>query len=93
MEHESLPYVDFDQIYYAPQFAADCLGISTKALRSFEDEPGMQVRRELRGTVQARVYTPADLFKIASIRRTKGLTRTLGRQLTISTFVQKGGTA
>lgn len=93
MEHDSLPYVDFDQVYYAPQFAADCLGISTKALRSFEDEPGMQVRRELRGTVQARVYTPADLFKIASIRRSKGLTKALSRPLTISTFVQKGGTA
>ncbi|EPQ6625304.1 TPA: AAA family ATPase [Pseudomonas aeruginosa] len=93
MDFDTLPYADFDQIFYAPQFAADCLGITTKALRSFEDEPGMEVRRMNRGSVPARVYTPADLFKIASIRRSKGLTKTLQRPLTISTFVQKGGTA
>lgn len=93
MEQDALPFVDFDQVFYAPQFAAECLGISPKALKSFEDEPGMTVRRELRGTVNARVYTPSDLFKIASIRRAKGLTKTFSRPLTISTFVQKGGTA
>ncbi|SIQ98721.1 ParA family protein [Aquipseudomonas alcaligenes] len=93
MEYDSLPYTDFDQVLYPPQFAADCLGITTKALRSFEDEPGMEVRRLNRGSVPVRVYTPGDLFKLAATRRAKGLTKTLSRPLTISTFVQKGGTA
>lgn len=93
MEYESQPYPDYDTLYYSPQFAADCLGITTRALRSVEDEPGIEIRRINSGSVPRRVYTPADLFLIASIRRAKGLTRTLGRPVTISTFVQKGGTA
>jgi chromosome partitioning protein len=93
METESTPYTDYSTIYYSPQFAADCLGITTRALRSVEDEPGIDIRRIPSGTVPRRVYTPEDLFKIASIRRAKGLTKTLGRPVTISTFVQKGGTA
>ena len=86
-------YANFDEILFSPAYAAECLGISTRALRSFEDEEGVEVRRKSRGTVSARVYTPADLFKIASIRRSKGLTRTLHRPLILSTFIQKGGTA
>lgn len=86
-------YANFDEILFSPAYAAECLEISTRALRSFEDEEGVEVRRKSRGSVSARVYTPADLFKIASIRRSKGLTRTLHRPLILSTFIQKGGTA
>lgn len=93
MEYEIPPYPNFDELFYSPQFAADCLGITTRALRSVEDEGGIEIRRITTGTVPRRVYTPADLFQIASIRRSKGLTRTLARAVTIATFVQKGGTA
>lgn len=93
MEYEIPPYPDFESLFYSPQFAADCLGITTRALRSVEEEPGIEIRRINSGSVPRRVYTPADLFQIAAIRRSKGLTRTLARPITISTFVQKGGTA
>ncbi|MDX1366904.1 AAA family ATPase [Pseudomonas sp.] len=93
MEFESQPYTDYDSVMYSPQFAADCLGITTRALRLVEEEPGIEIRRVYGGSVPRRAYTPADLFQIAAIRRSKGLTKTLARPMTISTFVQKGGTA
>ncbi len=87
------PYPSYDDIAYQPQFAADCLGISQRALRLIEDEPGIEIRRINSGSVARRVYSPADLFQIAAMRRSKGLTRTLKRPMTVSTYVQKGGTA
>ena len=39
MENTRPPYPNYDEIAYAPQFAADCLGISQRALRLVEDEP------------------------------------------------------
>jgi len=86
-------YADFDELLFTPSFAAQCLEISTKALKTFEGEEGVEVRRVARGTASVRVYTPADLFKLASIRRAKGLLRTLHRPLILSSFIQKGGTA
>lgn len=93
MENTRPPYPNYDEIAYAPQFAADCLGISQRALRLVEEEPGIEIRRISSGSVARRVYSPADLFQIAAMRRSKGLTRTLKRPMTISTYVQKGGTA
>jgi chromosome partitioning protein len=93
MENTRPPYPNYDKIAYAPQFAADCLGISQRALRLVEDEPGIEIRRISSGSVARRVYSPADLFQIAAMRRSKGLTRTLKRPMTISTYVQKRGTA
>ena len=89
---ESYPYTDFDSLYLPPQFAADALGISMQTLKAAEPDLGVDIRRVPRGTVAARVYTPADIFKIAALRREKGLTKTLSRPITVSTFVQKGGT-
>lgn len=91
MENTRPPYPNYDEIAYAPQFAADCLGISQRALRLVEEEPGIEIRRISSGSVARRVYSPADLFQIAAMRRSKGLTRTLKRPMTISTYVQKGG--
>lgn len=93
MEYEIPPYPDFDQIFFTPQFAADRLGLTTRALRSVEDDSDIEIRRIKTGTVPRRVYTPADLFQVAAIRRAKGLTKTLSHPITICTFVQKGGTA
>ena len=93
MDYEIPPYPDFDNVFYTTQFAAECLNLTTRALRSVEEEPGIEIRRIQGGSVPRRAYTPADLFQVAAIRRAKGLTRTLSRQVTICTFVQKGGTA
>jgi len=89
---ESYPFTDFDSLYLPPQFAADALGVSLQTLKAAEPDLGVDIRRVLRGTVSARVYTPADIFKIAALRREKGLTKNLSRPITVSTFVQKGGT-
>lgn len=93
MVDESYPYTDFTTLHYTPKFAADALGISSRALRLAEEEPGVVIRRDTRSSVPRRLYEPADLFTIAATRRAKGLIKKLNRQITISTFVQKGGTA
>lgn len=93
MERDSLAYTDYDGLFLPPQFAADCLGLTTRTLKTIEDENGLKISRIARGSVAARAYTLADIFQIAAIRREKGATRGLARPLTISTFVQKGGTA
>ncbi|OWJ92880.1 chromosome partitioning protein ParA [Pseudomonas sp. A46] len=89
---ESYPYTDFDSLYLPPQFAADALGISLQTLKAAEPDLGVDIRRVPRGTVSARVYTLGDIFKIAALRREKGLTKSLPRPITMSVYVQKGGT-
>ena len=86
-------YIDFDQLYLPPQFAAECLGIGVQTLRQMERDHDLTIRRVLRGSVPTRVYTLEDIFSIAALRREKGLSKGLSRPITISTFVQKGGTA
>jgi len=86
-------YADFENTYYSPQYVADCLGITTRRLKDIVEENGVEVRRVPRGTVSSRAYTLADLFQLAAIRREKGYTKGLARQIVVSTFVQKGGTA
>ena len=86
-------YVDFDQLYLPPQFAAECLGVKVQTLRAMEREYDLDIRRVQRGSVPTRVYTLSDIFSIAALRREKGLSKGLSRPITISTFVQKGGTA
>jgi len=93
MDSESLPYTDYDRLSFPPQFAADCLGLTTRTLKTIEEENDLKITRVARGSVSARVYTLADIFQIAAIRREKGATKGLSRPLTLSTFVQKGGTA
>lgn len=86
-------YVDFDELYLPPQFAAECLGLGVQTLRQMERDHNLTIRRVLRGSVPTRVYTLADIFSIAALRQEKGLSKGLARPITISTFVQKGGTA
>lgn len=93
MEPESLAYTDYETLFFPPQFAADCLGLTTRTLKTIEDEHGLNINRVARGSVSARVYRLADIFHIAAIRREKGATKGLSQPLTLSTFVQKGGTA
>lgn len=93
MDADSLPYTDYNSLTFPPQFAADCLGITTRTLKTIEEEHDLKISRVARGSVSARAYTLADIFKIAAIRRDKGGARGLSRPLTLSTFVQKGGTA
>lgn len=89
----SLAYADFAALQFAPQFAADSLGISHQTLKNIEREHNLEIRRRAAGSVPVRVYSPSDLFQIASIRRSKGQLKGLARPTVISTFVPKGGTA
>lgn len=85
-------YVDFSQISYSPQFAAETFGLSTRRLKDIEEENGIEIRRVPRGTATARVYGIADLFAIAAMRRQLGHSKRLNRQIVVSTFIPKGGT-
>jgi len=93
MTNESLSYTDYENLFYRPSFAAECLGLTPRTLKTIEEDAGLDIRRIARGTVMARAYTPADVFRIAAVRREKGYTKALSRPVTISTFIQKGGTA
>ena len=93
MLDETHPYIDYDSILYTPQQAAELLGLTSRTLKIIEDDNDLEIRRVSRGSVSARVYTPEDLFKIASIRRSKGSLKPLPAPVTISVYVQKGGTA
>ncbi|XFB06489.1 AAA family ATPase [Azotobacter salinestris] len=92
LPEESANFVDFNSLLYPPQFAADCFGLTTRRLKDIEEENGIEIRRVPRGTATARAYTLDDIFTIAALRRAKGYTKGLQRQIVISTFVQKGGT-
>ncbi|MEB0222061.1 ParA family protein [Pseudomonas sp. AB12(2023)] len=91
-EQDVSNFTDFTTLLYPPQFAADCLGLTTRRLKDIEEENDIQIRRVPRGTVTSRAYTLSDIFTIASVRRAKGHTKSLPRQVRLSTFVQKGGT-
>ena len=86
-------FVDFGGLTYSPQFAAECFGLTTRRLKDIEEENGVEIRRVPRGSSTARVYGVADLFAIAALRRRLGHSKGLGRQIVVSTFVPKGGTA
>ncbi|WP_137887616.1 AAA family ATPase [Pseudomonas sp. 2FE] len=92
VDDDAINYADFDTLLYPPQFAADCFGLTTRRLKDIEEENGIEIRRVPRGTVTSRAYTLSDIFNIAAVRRAKGHTKGLPRQIVISTFVQKGGT-
>ncbi|MBD9634559.1 MULTISPECIES: ParA family protein [Pseudomonas] len=92
-EEEMQNYVDWEQVYYTPQFAADCFGLTTRRLKDIEEENGIDIPRVPRGTVTTRAYRPSDLFKIAAVRRQRGYTKPLQKQVVISVFIHKGGTA
>lgn len=86
-------YVDFDQVFFTPRFAAGCFGLTTRRLKDIEEENNIDIRRVPRGSVTSRVYTPSDLFDIAALRRQLGHVKGLGRQVVMSNFISKGGTA
>ncbi|MFG0338806.1 MULTISPECIES: ParA family protein [Pseudomonas] len=90
---DGLAYADFSALQFAPQFAADSLGISHQTLKNIERDHNLEIRRRAAGSVPVRVYSPQDLFQIARIRREKGQLKGLARTAIISTFVPKGGTA
>lgn len=86
-------FTDFTQLRFTPQFAADSLGVSPQTLKAIEKEYGLNIARISRGNVDHRSYTLNDMFQIAFIRRQSGSTKGLSQPITISTYVQKGGTA
>lgn len=86
-------YVDFSKIELSPRFAADFFGLTTRRLADIESEHGIQIQRKMRGAVPSRVYTPQSIFELAAMRRSLGHSKKLGRQMVVSTFVPKGGTA
>lgn len=89
------PYIwtDFKGISFPPQFAADCLQISTQTLKMIEKDAGLNIARVSRGSVQIRSYSLDDIFTLAAYRRERGNTKGFSRPITVSTFVQKGGTS
>ncbi len=89
----TLLFPDFNKLQFSPKFAADSLGISQQTLKLMERDHGLVVARRTAGSVPVRVYSVSNLFEVARIRREKGLTKGLARQVIMSTFVQKGGTA
>ena len=60
-------FVDYGNLTYSPQFAAECFGLTTRRLKDIEEEYGVEIRRIPRGTSSARVYGVADLFTIAAL--------------------------
>ena len=54
-------FVDYGNLTYSPQFAAECFGLTTRRLKDIEEENGVEIRRIPRGTSSARVYGVADL--------------------------------
>ncbi|MHC8403499.1 ParA family protein [Pseudomonas sp. MDT1-17] len=91
-EEDVINFTDFTTLLYSPQFAADCLGLTTRRLKDIEEENGIEIRRIPRGTGTSRAYILSDIFDIAAVRRAKGYTKGLPRQVRLATFVQKGGT-
>ncbi len=91
-QNEALNYVDFDNLFYPPQFAASCFGLTTRRLKDIEEQHGLNIRRVARGNVPTRSYTLSDVFDIAALRRSLGQAKGIARQFVIATFVQKGGT-
>ncbi|SEJ55110.1 Cellulose biosynthesis protein BcsQ [Azotobacter beijerinckii] len=92
MEIQDKPYTDYESLFLPPQFAAESLGLTTRTLKLIEEENGLEIHRVPRGSVSARMYLVSDLFQMAAIRRAKGATKGLAHPITLSTFVQKGGT-
>lgn len=89
-KNSSAPYIDFESYHVKPIFAAELLEITTQTLKKMEEFK--EVSRKPCGSVSARIYTPSDIFELAALRASKR-TKRLKRPLTVSTFVQKGGTA
>ncbi|MDN0082464.1 ParA family protein [Crenobacter sp. SG2305] len=93
IELDLYTWTDFQEITFPPQFAADCLQVSTQTLKMLEKDAGLNIARVARGSVQIRSYTLDDLFTLAAYRRDRGHVKGFGRPITLSTFVQKGGTS
>ncbi|MFJ7315465.1 ParA family protein [Pseudomonas sp. NPDC098747] len=85
-------FVDYNNLFYTPAFAAACFGLTTRRLADIEAENGLDIRRIQRGASSARTYTTTDIFEISALRRALGQAKGIGRQIVVSTFVQKGGT-
>lgn len=85
-------FTDFSKLRFSPKFVAESLQISTQTLKAIEKDNDLTIDR-IRGPVGVRSYSLADMFRIAAIRRQNGNTKGLGRQITISTYIPKGGTA
>ncbi|HHG6004877.1 ParA family protein [Pseudomonas aeruginosa] len=87
------PFADFENQLYPAKFVAECLQIGTVRLGEIVREHNLDIRRIPRGSVEARGYGAADIFRIANIRREIGGVKALQRQITMAVYVQKGGTA
>lgn len=85
-------FVDFQNLFYSPAFAASCLDLSPRRLADIEAENGLEIRRIPSGTSSRRSYTANDIFEISALRRALGHAKGLARQIVVSTFVPKGGT-
>ncbi|HBO9536292.1 TPA: AAA family ATPase, partial [Pseudomonas aeruginosa] len=90
---DQYPFTDFQQLFYSSKYAAECIQVSQDMLALIEKQHNLNIRRIPRGTVEARGYTLDDIFRIASIRRESGVIKPFPRPITLSVYVQKGGTA
>lgn len=90
---DQFPFTDFQQLTFPSKVAAEFLQVSQDTLALIEKQHQLNIRRIPRGTVEARAYTLDDIFQIAAIRRENGLAKPFTRPVTLSVYVQKGGTA
>src|SRR3989344_8614823 len=90
---DQYPFTDFQQLFYSSKYAAECFQVSQDMLALIEKQHNLNIRRIPRGTVEAPGYTLDDIFRIASIRRESGVIKPFSRPITLSVYVQKGGTA
>ncbi|WP_455233581.1 ParA family protein [Geopseudomonas aromaticivorans] len=89
---EALPYTDYSKLMFPPQRAAEMLGIHLRTIQAVDKDLGVEVARVPRGNAMVRMFSLDDLFKIARLRKEKGLVKPLARPVTLTTYIQKGGT-
>ncbi|MCC9290075.1 ParA family protein [Pseudomonas aeruginosa] len=90
---DQYPFTDFQQLYYSSKYPADCIQVCQDMLALIEMQHNLNIGRIPRGTVEARGYSLDDIFGIASNRRESGVIKPFARPITLSVYVQNGGTA
>ena len=45
MVEDVATYVDFNELFFTPRFAADCFGLTTRRLKDIEESNNIEIRR------------------------------------------------
>lgn len=85
--------VDYKSLRFSPQRAGEMLGVGPQALKYMERDFGIEIDRVLRGTVSSRTYSLDNIFELARCRHKRSPGKNgFARPITISVYIQKGGT-